>query len=105
MTPRRVNFRPIASRMFANQTSSYCILLRYRIRSRVLQDVSSRSLETTILGQPLKYPICVAPTAAQTAAHPGGEKATAKGYSKDLSLLNKFICSHYNQFNEEKKYQ
>ena len=52
---------------------------RYRIRSHVLRDVSARSLQTTILGQPLNYPICVAPTAMHRFAHPEGEKATARG--------------------------
>eukprot|EP00057_Strongylocentrotus_purpuratus_P034072 XP_793811.3 PREDICTED: hydroxyacid oxidase 1-like [Strongylocentrotus purpuratus] len=51
---------------------------RYRIRSRVLQDVSKRCLATAVLGQSIPYPICISPTACQFFAHPDGEEATAK---------------------------
>eukprot|EP00057_Strongylocentrotus_purpuratus_P010267 XP_011664741.1 PREDICTED: hydroxyacid oxidase 2-like [Strongylocentrotus purpuratus] len=60
---------------------------RYRIRSQVLQDVSKRSLATTVLGQPLKYPICVAPTAIHTFAHRNAEKETAKGAEAAETLM------------------
>nr|XP_054748606.1 2-Hydroxyacid oxidase 1-like [Lytechinus pictus] len=60
---------------------------RYRIRSQVLQDVSKRSLATTVLGQPLKYPICIAPTALHTFAHRGAEKETIKGAEAAETLM------------------
>ncbi len=50
------------------------ILFRYR----VLRDVSRRSLETTVLGQQLAFPVMVAPMAFQRLAHPDGELATAR---------------------------
>ena len=52
---------------------------RYIIRPRILCDVSSVNLSTTILGNHISFPVCVSPTGMQCAAHSMGEKATAKG--------------------------
>ncbi|XP_054767086.2 uncharacterized protein LOC129274274 [Lytechinus pictus] len=60
---------------------------RYRIRARNLEDVSQRSLSTTILGEPIPYPIGVAPTAWHAAAHPQAETETAKGVAKARALF------------------
>jgi 4-hydroxymandelate oxidase len=51
---------------------------RYRLRPRMLIDVSQRDLTTTILGQSLLMPILIAPMAFQCLAHQDGEVATAK---------------------------
>lgn len=51
---------------------------RYKLRPRMLVDVSQRDLNTTILGQSLPLPILIAPMAFQCLAHPEGEMATAK---------------------------
>lgn len=51
---------------------------RYKLRPRVLVDVSRRELSTTLLGQPLPMPILVAPMAFQCLASPEGELATAR---------------------------
>lgn len=51
---------------------------RWRLRPRMLVDVSAASTETTVLGQPVSMPLLVAPTAFQRAAHPDGEAATAR---------------------------
>ncbi|AFZ20553.1 alpha-hydroxy acid oxidase [Allocoleopsis franciscana] len=51
---------------------------RYKLRPRMLVDVSQRDLSTTILGQSLSLPILIAPMAFQCLAHPEGEIATAK---------------------------
>ncbi|XP_030841081.1 hydroxyacid oxidase 1-like [Strongylocentrotus purpuratus] len=68
---------------------------RYRIRSRVLQDVSKRCLATTVLGQSIPYPICISPTAFHFFAHPDGEEATAKGAEAAgaLMILSCGACS------------
>jgi 4-hydroxymandelate oxidase len=50
------------------------ILLRYR----VLRDVSSRSLATTVLGHELACPVMIAPMAFQRLAHADGELATMR---------------------------
>ncbi|MGB3532753.1 MAG: alpha-hydroxy acid oxidase [Microcoleaceae cyanobacterium] len=51
---------------------------RYKLRPKMLRDVSQRRLNTTILGCDLAMPILVAPMAFQCLAHPDGEIATAK---------------------------
>lgn len=51
---------------------------RILIRPRVLQnDVSKRELSTTVLGIPISFPVCVAPTAMQKMADELGEVANA----------------------------
>jgi 4-hydroxymandelate oxidase len=52
---------------------------RLRLVYRVLRDVTSRTLATTVLGQPVSMPILVAPTAFHGMAHAEGEVATARG--------------------------
>jgi 4-hydroxymandelate oxidase len=52
---------------------------RRALHYRVLVDVSTRTLRTTVLGQPISMPILVAPTAFHRLAHPEGEIATARG--------------------------
>ena len=52
---------------------------RWRLRPRVLVDVSSVTTATTVLGTELSMPLLVAPTAFQRVAHPGGELAMARG--------------------------
>jgi 4-hydroxymandelate oxidase len=51
---------------------------RYKLRPRMLRDVSQRHLNTTVLGYPIAMPILVAPMAFQCLAHRDGEIATAK---------------------------
>jgi isopentenyl diphosphate isomerase/L-lactate dehydrogenase-like FMN-dependent dehydrogenase len=51
---------------------------RWRLRPRMLVDVSAASHETTVLGTPVSMPLLVAPTAFQKMAHPEGELATAR---------------------------
>ena len=52
--------------------------LRYQIYPRMLQNVKTPSLSTSIQGQQISMPICLAPTAMHCMAHPDGEKATAR---------------------------
>ena len=66
---------------------------RYRLRPKMLVDVSRRDLTTTILGQSLAIPIAIAPMAFQCLAHPEGELATAEaaassGVAMVLSTLS-----------------
>jgi len=60
---------------------------RYKLRPRMLVDVSHRDLRTQILGQSLPLPILIAPMAFQCLAHPEGEIATAKGAAKLGSVM------------------
>lgn len=51
---------------------------KYRLRPRVLVDVSSADTSTTVLGQKIPFPLCVAPAGIQAMAHPEGELATSR---------------------------
>jgi 4-hydroxymandelate oxidase len=51
---------------------------RWRFVPRVLVDVGTPDLRTTLLGREVGLPIGVAPVAAQGLAHPDGELATAR---------------------------
>ena len=52
---------------------------RIALHYRVLVDVAQRDLSTTVLGQRIAMPICVAPTAFHKLAHRDGELASARG--------------------------
>ena len=51
---------------------------RHLLRPRVLVDVASLDLSTTVLGSPARMPLALAPMAAHGLAHPDGEVATAR---------------------------
>lgn len=51
---------------------------RIQFRPRILIDVTSIDMSTTVLGYKISMPIMVAPTAMQKMAHPEGEYATAR---------------------------
>ena len=55
------------------------ILCRYRLRPRMLRDVSNINMKTTIMGDEVDFPVGAAPTAMQRMAHDDGELATARG--------------------------
>ena len=52
---------------------------RYRLRPRILRDVSDVDTSTTILGEKITFPVGVAPTAFQCMAHHDGETGSARG--------------------------
>jgi len=51
---------------------------KVELRPRVLVDVSSIDTSTTIMGQPLPFPIALSPTGFTRIAHPAGELAVAR---------------------------
>jgi 4-hydroxymandelate oxidase len=51
---------------------------RLRLRPRVLVDVATRDLSTTLLGQATALPVLMAPCAFNALAHPDGELAVAR---------------------------
>jgi 4-hydroxymandelate oxidase len=62
-------------------------------RPRVLVDVSTRNLATTVLGQPVELPIMLAPIGDARRVHPDGELATvraanAAGVAMVLSMVS-----------------
>jgi 4-hydroxymandelate oxidase len=60
---------------------------RWALRPRVLVDVSSRDLSTSVLGTPVALPILVAPTAIHRMAHPEGEVATARAAARAGTIM------------------
>ncbi|KAJ1915466.1 Hydroxyacid oxidase 1 [Mycoemilia scoparia] len=52
---------------------------KYKLRPRILRDVSKVNTTTTILGKKARTPLCVAPCAMHELAHPDGEIGTSKG--------------------------
>jgi L-lactate dehydrogenase (cytochrome) len=51
---------------------------RHRIVPRMLRDVSSRDLSTTVLGTAMPAPLLLAPIGVQAVVHPDGELASAR---------------------------
>ena len=60
---------------------------RLRIIPRILVDVTKIDTSTTILGERVASPICIAPTAMQRMAHIDGELATARAAAKSDTLM------------------
>jgi len=51
---------------------------RLRLRPRMLAGVGARDLKTTVLGDPIAFPILAAPCAFNAMSHPDGELAVAR---------------------------
>ncbi|CZT02100.1 probable glycolate oxidase [Rhynchosporium graminicola] len=51
---------------------------KYRLRPRVLKNVSKCSTSATVLGSRIAFPLGISPAGVQGMAHPEGEKATAR---------------------------
>jgi lactate 2-monooxygenase len=67
----------------------------WRLRPRMLRDVSARSLARTVLGTELKAPVLLAPIGVQTLAHPEGELAVARGAAQvGVPLVASSAASH-----------
>ncbi|BCL80794.1 alpha-hydroxy-acid oxidizing enzyme [Ktedonobacteria bacterium brp13] len=58
-----------------------------RLRPRVLVDVSTIDMSTTVLGSPVQMPLLIAPTAFHRLAHYDGECATARAVDAAGSLM------------------
>lgn len=54
----------------------------YRLRSRVLVDVSGCDTSTTVFGKKITFPLCVSPAGLQRMAHDDGELATCRAAAK-----------------------
>lgn len=55
---------------------------KYRVRPRVLVDVSKCDTSTSVFGRSVKFPLGVSPTGLQAVAHPDGELATSRACAK-----------------------
>lgn len=58
-----------------------------RLRPRMLVDVSTIDMTTTVLGTPVSLPILIAPTAQHGLAHTEAERATARAAGKVGTLM------------------
>ena len=61
---------------------------RYRLRPRVLVDVTAVTTATTVLGTDVSMPLLVAPTALQRMAHPDGEVGTARAAAAAGTIMS-----------------
>ncbi|KKA25334.1 (S)-2-hydroxy-acid oxidase [Rasamsonia emersonii CBS 393.64] len=55
---------------------------KYRLRPRVLVDVSNVDTTTTVFGRKITFPLCISPAGIQAMAHPDGECATSRSCAK-----------------------
>lgn len=55
---------------------------KYRLRPRVLVDVSGLDISTTVFGQRVDFPLGLSPTGLQAMAHPDGELATSRACAR-----------------------
>jgi len=67
---------------------------RYRLRPRVLVDVSGVDTSTTVFDQQVSFPLSVSPAGLQAMAHPDGELATSRACAK--KGVNMAISSYSN---------
>ncbi|KAJ4983747.1 (S)-2-hydroxy-acid oxidase [Stagonosporopsis vannaccii] len=63
----------------ADNTTAY---QKYKLRPRVLRDVSKVSTSTTVLGQTIDFPLCISPAGIQAMAHPSGELSTSRACAR-----------------------
>jgi 4-hydroxymandelate oxidase len=66
-----------------------------RLLPRVLVDVSTREMGTTVLGEAVSMPILIAPTAFHGLAHPEGELATIKAAGNAQTLMTLATLSNF----------
>jgi 4-hydroxymandelate oxidase len=59
-----------------DNVAAFC---RIKLVPRVLRDVTRRNLSTTLLGEPIEFPVILAPVACLRRFHPEGELAAARG--------------------------
>src|SRR6266536_2353541 len=72
---------------------------QYRLRPRVLADVSGVDTSTEVFGRKISFPLCMSPAGLQAMAHPDGELATSRMCAKHG--LNMGISSFANYGIEE----
>ena len=57
-------------------TDNVAAFRRWRLNAKVLVDVRTVDISTTVLGKKIDFPVMVAPMGVQKAAHPEGELPT-----------------------------
>lgn len=69
-----------------------------RLRPRVLKDVSTRGLQTTVLGEPVSMPVMLAPVGFQRMLHRDAEVASARAAAARGTV---FVCNTISTFSLE----
>ena len=79
---QRGGFQTVVFNKYTRLQPCHCLNMdRYRLRPRMLRDVSQLDMRVELFGEWVEFPVCVAPTARHDYAHPDGEIATARGKS------------------------
>ena len=78
MEPRIANYVGAGAGSEATMRANVEAFARHRIVPRMLRDVASRDLSTTVLGTAMPAPLLLAPIGVQQAVHEDGELATAR---------------------------
>ncbi|HEX6602264.1 MAG TPA: alpha-hydroxy-acid oxidizing protein, partial [Solirubrobacterales bacterium] len=78
MEPRIANYVGAGAGTEATMGANVKAFVRHRIVPRMLRDVASRDLSTTVLGTAMPAPLLLAPIGVQQGVHPDGELATAR---------------------------
>ncbi|KAH7152861.1 (S)-2-hydroxy-acid oxidase [Dactylonectria macrodidyma] len=68
---------------------------KYRLRPRVLVDVSKADTTTKLFGQNISFPLCVSPAGIQAMAHRDGELATSRACAKRRVHMGVSSFSNY----------
>jgi 4-hydroxymandelate oxidase len=82
-------------RGFEGNTHSLDSFERCRTRPRVMAGVRIRSLETSVLGTPISFPLMIGPAANHQRAHPEGELATARAAASAGTIFTVSAGSTY----------
>jgi (S)-2-hydroxy-acid oxidase len=69
--------------------------LKYRLRPRVLVDVSQVDTSTQLFGRKIKFPLGISPAGLQAMAHPDGELATVRAAAKSGLAMAVSSFSNY----------
>lgn len=72
----------LESRVIPPIENLFIVQHRIRLRPRYLKDVSQVDTRTTIQGEEISAPICIAPTGFHRLAWPDGEMSTARGENR-----------------------
>jgi 4-hydroxymandelate oxidase len=80
---------------FEGNTHSMEALAATRLRPRVMAGVEHRKLATTVLGEPISFPVLIAPAGYHQRSHPEGELATARAAAAAGTVFTVSTASTY----------
>jgi isopentenyl diphosphate isomerase/L-lactate dehydrogenase-like FMN-dependent dehydrogenase len=80
---------------FETNTNNMDGFKRLRLRPRVLTGAGERNLATTVLGEPIAFPVMIAPVGFQQRFHPDGELAAARAAGSHATLMALSSYSNY----------